>query len=91
MSAMMDFDADTLRHSPLFAKLSVLAEINPINTSNEADVERELLLSLLPLIEACDRESIQFQTKEDRDALFKLMFVAFQMITQIKPDSNTHH
>jgi hypothetical protein len=54
-------------------------------------MEDELLLALLPLIEACDREAIQFETKEDRNALFQMMFVVFQMITQIKPQSPTQH
>jgi hypothetical protein len=54
-------------------------------------MEDELLLALLPLIEACDREAIQFETKEDQNALFQMMFVVFQMITQIKPQSPTQH
>jgi hypothetical protein len=88
---MNEFDIDALRQSPLFIKLSVLSEINPINTSDEKAMEDELLLALLPLIEACDREAIQFETKEDRNALFQMMFVVFQMITQIKPQSPTQH
>lgn len=88
---MNEFDADALRHSPLFIKLSVLSEINPINTSDGKAVEDELLLALLPLIEACDWEAIRFETKEDRNALFKLMFVVFQLVTQMKPDSPTQH
>lgn len=75
----------------MFIKLSVLAEVSPINVSDQKAVELELLQSILLLIDACDRESIQFQSNEARNALFKLMFVVFQMLTQIKPESNTQH
>lgn len=74
---MSESEIDALRHSPLFIKLSVLAELSPINTSDEKAVEDELLLALLPLIDACDREAIRFETKEDRNALFQLMFIVF--------------
>lgn len=75
----------------MFIKLSVLAEVSPINVSDQKAVELELLQSILPLIDACDREAIRFESNEDRNALFKLMFVVFQMLTQIKPESNTQH
>jgi hypothetical protein len=43
------------------------------------------------LIDALDRDGIQFTEREDKHALWRLLFVSYQLLTQIRPASPVRH
>jgi hypothetical protein len=89
---MADKLTDTLLEtSPTLQKLSVLSRVNPLNVDDPVQVEGALAAALLGVIEALDRDAIQFNDREDKHALWQLLFVNYQLITQIRPDSSVRH
>jgi len=82
---------EQLEQSPTFQKLSVLARANPINVDDKAEVESALASSLVWLADALDRNAIQFNDPLDRSALWQMLLVVHQLITQIRPASPVRH
>lgn len=85
------FTDDELLNSPTIQKLSVLSRVNPININNPEEIKEALAPAMVYLIDALDNDKIQFQDKADRDALFQMMFICHQLITQPRPTSATRH
>jgi len=85
------FSDEQMLNSDTFKKLSVLSRVNPINASDPVEVEESLASPLFWLIDALDNDSIQFQNKADKNALFQMLLVCHQLVTQPKPASATRH
>lgn len=85
------FSDEQMESSPTIAKLHALSRINPINTSDPAEVDGALASSLVFLVDAIDNNAIQFESKADEGALFQMMLVGFSVVTQIRPLSSTKH
>jgi hypothetical protein len=85
------FTDDELLNSPTIKKLSILSRVNPVNVNNPSEVKEALAPALVYLVDAIDNDKIQCQDKADRDALFQMMFICHQLITQPRPTSATRH
>ena len=85
------FDEELLCNSLTLQRLSILSKVNPINTSDRAEVIGALGSSLVYLIEAFDNKQIDFQSKADEHAFFLMMLTAFEITTQIQPVSAVRH
>jgi len=90
-SELKPFSDEQLESSPTIAKLHALSRINPINTSNPAEVDGALASSLVFLVDALDNNAIQFESKADEGALFQMMLIGYTVVTQIRPASATQH
>jgi len=88
---MKTFTDEQLCNSPTLQKLSVLSKINPINTNDSIDVDGALAPPLVYLIDALDNDQIIFNDRADRNALWMMLFVCFQLITQPRPTSPVKH
>jgi hypothetical protein len=85
------FTDEPLEQSQTLQKLSVLAHINPINVDDKATLDSALASSLVWLADALDRNAIQFNDPLDRSALWQMLLVVHQLITQIRPASSVRH
>jgi hypothetical protein len=89
---MADKLTDTLHEtSPTLQKLSALSRVNPLNVDDPVHLDGALAAALPRLIEALDRNAIQFNDRTDKHALWQLLFVNYQLITQIRPASPVRH
>jgi hypothetical protein len=88
---MKTFTDEQLEQSQALQKLSVLSHISPFNVDDRIEVNRALAEALVALIDALDRDGIQFDDCEDKHALWQLLFVNYQLITQIRPASPVRH
>jgi len=88
---MKTFTDEQLLNSPTMQKLSVLSRINPINTNNQTEIDGALSSALVVLVDALDTDTIQFDDRTGKDALWQMMFVCHQIITQIRPDPAVIH
>ena len=84
------FSDEKMESSPTIAKLHALSRINPINTSNPAEVDGALASSLVFLVDALDNNTIQFESKADEGALFQMMLIGYTVVTQIRPAATLH-
>jgi hypothetical protein len=85
------FTFERLEASPTLQKLSVLSRLNPFNVDDLIEVNNALAEALVLLIDALDRDGIQFNDRADKNALWQLMFVSYQLLTQIRPASPIRH
>jgi len=86
------FNKEMLLNSGYMERLSVLAHQCPSIDSNNLDqVKTELAESLYFLINALDNNKVSFDTDLERAAFYQILFVSFQLVTQINPNSNTRH
>jgi hypothetical protein len=88
---MKEFTDEQLVASPTLQKLSVLSQINPINTNDQTEVNGKLASALVILVDAMDRDAIQCSDRDDKNALWQMMFVCHQIITQIRPNPARIH
>lgn len=84
-------NTDDLDTSPTFKKLVVLSRLDPINTSNPAEVDQALAQDLITLVRALDKKTIQFENRSDEGAFFQLMLTCHTILSQPRPASSTHH
>jgi hypothetical protein len=88
---MRTFTDEQLKASPTLKQLSVLSRVNPFNVNDPAEVNKAIAEAMVLLIDSFDREAIQFNDRSDKDALWQLLFVNYQLITQIRPASPVRH
>jgi hypothetical protein len=85
------FTDEQLEASQTLKRLSVLSRVNPFDVNDHDEVNKALAEALVLLIDALDRDGIQFSDREDKNALWQLLFVNYQLITQIRPASPVRH
>jgi hypothetical protein len=85
------FTDEQLETSPTLKQLSVLSRVNPFDVNDHNEVNGALASALVLLIDALDRDGIQFDDRTDKHALWRLMFVSYQLLTQIRPASPVRH
>jgi hypothetical protein len=85
------FTDEQLEASPTLKRLSVLSRVNPFDVNDHDEVNKALAEALVLLIDVLDRDGIQFTEREDKHALWRLMFVSYQLLTQIRPASPVRH
>jgi hypothetical protein len=85
------FTDEKLEASPTLKRLSVLSRVNPFNVNDYTEVNKALASALVLLIDALDLDGIQFNDRADKNALWQLMFVNYQLLTQIRPASPVRH
>lgn len=88
---MRTFTDEQLEASQTLKRLSVLSRVNPFDVNDHAEVNKALAEALVLLIDALDRDGIQFSDREDKHALWQLLFVSYQLLTQIRPASPVRH
>jgi hypothetical protein len=88
---MKTFTDEQLEASPTLKRLSVLSRVNPFDVNDHDEVNGALASALVLLIDALDRDGIQFDDCEDKHALWQMLFVNYQLITQIRPASPVRH
>jgi hypothetical protein len=85
------FSDSQLEQSPTLRQLSVLSRVNPFDVNDHTEVNKALAEALVLLIDALDRDGIQFNDRTDKNALWQMLFVNYQLITQIRPASPVRH
>jgi succinylarginine dihydrolase len=85
------FTDEQLEASPTLKRLSVLSRVNPFDVNDHIEVNKALAEALVLLIDALDRNAIQFNDRADKNALWQLLFVSYQLLTQIRPASPVRH
>ncbi|MBL1266113.1 hypothetical protein [Candidatus Methylomicrobium oryzae] len=88
---MKTFSDSQLEQSPTLRQLSVLSRVNPFDVNDHTEVNKALAEALVLLIDALDRDGIQFNDRTDKNALWQMLFVNYQLITQIRPASPVRH
>jgi hypothetical protein len=80
-----------LEASPTLRQLSVLSRVHPLNVDDPVQVDGALAAAVQRLIEALDRNAIQFDERADQHAVWQLLFISYQLLTQIRPASPVRH